>query len=156
MFSGQVKIHQLVSVPGPDLIFSASFQAHSNEGPFIGFSGTGIAQIGLRFFDEEGNRLGETVLVNHVKNPFADTPLIGVPRFKDNTYQANFIEFSNDQLYQNHRIDIRQQVESKLLGVDPESIRKVAVIIWCGATHRQAGTELWITDITLQAKHSLQ
>jgi hypothetical protein len=139
-------------VPGPDLIFSASFQASSNEGMIIGFSGTGVAQIALQFFDEGGGKLGESILVNYVKNPFADSPLIGVPRRKEDSYQTHYIEFANNKFNQEYQIDVRREIENNLLGIEPNVIRQVAVVLWCGATHPQAGAELWITDLSLKAK----
>jgi TolB-like protein len=149
---GYFQFSQIVFVPGPDLIFSASFQASSKEGMIIGFSGTGVVQIGLQYFDENGSKVGETVLVNYVKNPFADTPLIGVPRRNPDTYKTHYIEFSKDRFHQEYRIDIRQEIENNLLGIEPDGVRQIAVVLWCGATHPQAGTELWITDVSLKAK----
>jgi TolB-like protein len=147
---GHIQFSQIVSVPGPDLIFMASFQASSNEGMVIGFSGSGVVQIALQYFGENGGKLGETVLVNYVKNPFADTPLIGVPRRKDDTYKTHYIEFPKAEFYSEYQIDIRKEIENNLLGTDAGNIRQIAVILWCGATHPQAGSELWITDIELK------
>ena len=149
---GNIQFHQKVTVPGPDLIFSASFQAASHEGMIIGFSGSGVAQIGLQYFDESGTKLGETVLVNYVKNPFADTPLIGVPRRAGDTYKTHYIEFAKGKFNQNYQINIRSEIENNLMGIDPESVRSIAVIFWCEATHHQAGSELWITDVSLRAR----
>jgi hypothetical protein len=73
--SGHIQFAQIVSVPGPDLIFTASFQANSREGMMRAFSGSGVVQIGLQYFDEASNKLGDAILVNYVKSPFADTPL---------------------------------------------------------------------------------
>ena len=149
---GNIQFHQKVAVPGADLIFSASFQAASHEGMIMGFSGSGVAQIGLQYFDESGTKLGETVLVNYVRNPFADTPLIGVPRRAGDTYKTHFIEFTKGKFNQNYQIDIRKEIENNLMGIDHESVRSMAVILWCGATHHQAGAELWITDISLRTR----
>ena len=149
---GNIQFHQKVTVPGPDLIFSASFQAASHEGMIMGFSGSGVAQIGLQYFDESGTKLGETVLVNYVKNPFADTPLIGVPRRAGDTYKTHYIEFAKGKFNQNYQINIRSEIENNLMGIDPESVQSIAVIFWCGASHHQAGSELWITDIALRAR----
>ena len=149
---GHIQFAQIVSVPGTDLIFTASFQANSREGIIRAFSGSGVAQIGLVYFDERNNKLGETILVNYVKNPFADTPLIGVPRRAPDTYTTHYIEFSGGEFNQNYRIDIRQEIESNLMAINPEDVRFIAVIIWCGANHEQAGAELWVTDISLRAK----
>jgi len=149
---GHIQFSQAVSVPGPDLVFSASFQGHSHEGSMIGFSGSGVVQVGIMYFDEGGNKLGGTILVNYVKNPFADTPLIGVPRRADDTYKTHYVEFKKDSFLQDYRINIRQEIESNLMGIDPDSLRQVAIILWCGASHHQAGAELWVTDIKLAAK----
>jgi hypothetical protein len=118
----------------------------------IGFSGSGVVQIALQFFGETGEKVGETVLVNYVKNPFADTPLIGVPRRKNDTYKAHYIEFPKGKFHSEYQIDIRKEIENNLLGVDAENIRQIAVILWCGASHPQAGSELWITDLSIKAK----
>ncbi|MDI6755026.1 MAG: CsgG/HfaB family protein [Thermodesulfobacteriota bacterium] len=149
---GHIQFHQQVPVLGPDLIFSASFQSTTREGMMVGFSGTGVVQIALQYFDEKGNRLGETVLVNYVKNPFADTPLIGVPRRKPDSYQSHYIEFQREKFHSAYSIDIHREIENNLLGINPQSVRQVAVILWCGATHPQAAAELIISDIILQQK----
>lgn len=149
---GHVQFSQVVPVAGPDLIFSASFQTHSHEGNMIGFSGSGVVQIGLIYSDDKGDKLGETILVNYVKNPFADTPLIGVPRRESDVYKKHFIEISKGQYKQNYQIDIRKEIENNLMGVAPDAVNQVAVVLWCGATHSQAGSELWITDIKLSKR----
>lgn len=150
--NGHVQFAQVVDVPHSDLTFSASFQASSHEGPIMGFSGTGLVQIALQFLDEDDGILGRTVLINYVKNPFADTALIGVPRRKDDTYKTHYIEFGNGRFYKDYRLDLRKEIENNLLGTDIEALRKVAVIIWCGASGSQAGSELWITDVSVKTK----
>ncbi len=150
--NGFLQFSQVVAVPSADLYFNASFQASSHEGRIIGFSGTGIAQIALQYFNEEGILLAQTTHLNYVKNHFADTPLIGVPRRNSDTYKTHYIEFENDKLYSNYGLDIRKEIEDNLLGVDATAVRKVALVIWCGANHSQAGSELSITDIRLKLK----
>ena len=150
--NGHISFAQVVDVPHSDLVFSASFQATSHEGPIMAFSGTGIVQIGLQFLDENDKILGRTVLVNYVKNPFADTALLGVPRRENDTYKTHYIEFQRGRFHKDYRIDLRKEIEGNLLGIDIEALRKVAVIIWCGASGSQAGSELWITDVSLKTK----
>lgn len=150
--NGHIQFAQVVDVPYAGLVFSASFQAVSNEGPIMGFSGTGIVQIGLNYLDEEDRVLGRTVLVNYVKNPFADTALIGVPRRAGDTYKTHYIEFARGSFQKDYRIDIRKEIEGNLLGADIEALRKIAIVLWCGASGSQAGAELWITDISLRTR----
>lgn len=149
---GHLQFAQIIEVPTPDLVFSASFQASSHEGMIIGFSGTGVVQIALQYMDEEGSVIGQTTLLNYVKNPFADTPLIGVPRQKSDTYMTHSIAINEGRFYQNYKVDIRREIEDNLLGVDINSLRKVAVAVWCGANNQQAGSEIWITDVSLMSK----
>ena len=149
---GHILFSQMVRVPTADLIFSATFQAGSHEGALKAFSGTGVVQIALQYLDRKGAKVGQSVLLNYVKNPFADTALIGVPRRRGNTYKSRYMEFSSDKLYHNYRMDVRQEIEDNLLGVDLNSIEEIAVIFWCGATHSQAGSQLWVTDIGLRIK----
>lgn len=149
---GHIQFHQKVSVPGPDLIFGVSFQAASREGTIRAFSGSGVVQIALQYFDENGDRLGESILVNYVKNPFADTPLIGVPRRQDDSYHTHFIEVSQGRFNKQYKIDIRREIAENLLGIDPDAVRNIAVVLWCGASGNQAGSELWVSDLSLRAK----
>ena len=149
---GHIQFRQMVRVPTADLIFSATFQAGSREGSIKAFSGTGVVQIALQYLDRKGSKIGQTVLLNYVKNPFADTPLIGVPRRTADTYKCRYIKFSGDRLYHDYKIDVRQEIEDNLLGVDPDSIEEIAVLLWCGATHSQARSQLWVTDIALKIK----
>jgi len=149
---GSIQFYQIVDVPNTDLTFSASFQTSSHEGRIIGFSGTGIVQIALQYIDESDRVIGQTILLNYVKNPFADTPLLGVPRRKSDTYKSHYIEIKENRFYKGYQIDIHREIEDKLLGVDESTLSKIAIIIWCGATHSQAGSELWISDILLGLK----
>ena len=149
---GDIQYSQSVAVPGPGLIFSASFQASSHEGPMKAFSGSGVVQIGMVYLDYQGNKLGQTILVNYVKNPFADTPLIGVPRRASDTYKVHYVEISSGSFKQNYQIDIRNEIENNLMGVDPDAVRSIVVVLWCGATYAQAGSELVVTDLSLRRK----
>ncbi len=147
--NGSVQLCQVVPVPTADLFLSATFQFSTREGHIRAFSGSGVAQFGMVFLDRKGEKIGQTIVLNYVKNPFADTPLIGVPRRASDTYTTHYIEVENNKLYTNYRIDIRREIESNLLGVDPDSIEEIGVVIWCGANHGDAAAELWITDICL-------
>ncbi len=149
---GHILFSQIVNVPCADLIFTATFQASTHEGMIKAFSGTGVVQVALQYFDQKGYKVGQTVLLNYVKNPFADTPLIGVPRRQRDTYKTHYIELPGDKLHHDYQLDVRMEIEDNLLGIDPGSIEEIAVIFWCGANHSQAGAELWITDITLKNK----
>lgn len=149
---GHILFSQIVNIPSADLIFTATFQASTHEGMIKAFSGTGVVQVALQYFDQKGYKVGETVLLDYVKNPFADTPLIGVPRRKGDSYKTHFIEFKNNKLYHDYHLDIRREIEDNLLGIDPNTIEEIAVILWCGATHSQASAELWITGIALKNK----
>jgi hypothetical protein len=149
---GHIQFAQMVKVPGPDLVFSASFQTASREGMTMGFSGTGVVQIALQYFDENSVKIGETVILNYVKNMFADTPLIGVPRRTGDTYKTHFIEVSQGRFHQDYQLDIGREIENNLLSLNPADVRRIAVILWCGATESQAGGELWVTDMSLMVK----
>lgn len=150
--NGHIQLAQIVNVPTVDLIFFASFHAATHEGMLKGFSGSGVAQIGLQYLDRQGTKLGQTVLLGYVKNPFADTPLLGVPRRQSDSYETHFIEVENNRYYHGYQLDIRQEIESNLLAVDPDAVEEVAVILWAGANHAQAGAELGVTDVSLKIK----
>ena len=149
---GYMQFDQIVDVVDTNLGFSATFQATSKEGPFIAFSGTGMTRITLQYMDERENVLGLTSLVNYVKNPFADSPLAGVPRLKGDTNKSHDIVFKNGSVYRDYKIDIQKELEDNLMNVNAKEIRKIAVVIWCTATHKQASTDLWISDISLSYK----
>ena len=149
---GYIQFYQTVDVDNTDIVFSATFQAKSKEGPFIAFSGTGMSRITLQYMGENESVLGQTSFVNYVKNPFADSPLAGVPRLKGDTYKSHDIIIENNRVYRNYSIDIRKELEDNLIGMNPKDIKKITVAIWCTATHKQASTELWISDISLSYK----
>lgn len=149
---GYIQFYQIVDVVNTDLVFSSTLQAKSKEGPFIAFSGTGMSRITLQYMDEGENVLGQTSLVNYVKNPFADSGLAGVPRLKADTYKSHDIIIENERVYRNYSIDIRKELEDNLISVNQKDIKKITVAIWCTATHKQASTELWISDISLSYK----
>lgn len=147
--NGHVQFSQMVSVPTIDLKFTATFQADTHEGMVMAFSGTGVAQIGLQYFGRNRERLGQSVLLNYVKNPFADTPLIGVPRRAGDSYKTHYIEFEKGKLYRGYKLDLRREVEDNLMGVDPDTIEEIGVALWCGANGVSAGADLWVTDLEL-------
>jgi len=149
---GYIQFDQIVDVVDTNLVFSATFQATSKEGPFFAFSGTGMTRITLQYMDERENVLGWTSLVNYVKNPFADSPLAGVPRLEGDTNKSHNIVFNNGIVYRDYKIDIQKELEDNLISVNAKKIKKIAVVIWCTATHKQASTDLWISDISLSYK----
>ncbi|MBI5408883.1 MAG: hypothetical protein HZA14_05915, partial [Nitrospirae bacterium] len=149
---GFIQFEQAVPVADTDLVFSASFMGRSAEGGMIAFSGTGISQIVLQFMDENEHVLGQTGLVIHVKNMFADTPLIGVPRLTADTNTSRYVELKNGMPYRAYKIDINRELEENLIGVNPKSVKKIGIGVWCSATRQGAATELWISDITLSYK----
>jgi thioredoxin 1 len=148
---GHIQLSQIVEAPNPDLVFSASIKAVTKEGMIAAFSGSGVVQVGLRYLDEEGNVLGQTVLLNYVKNPFADSGLIGVPRREQDTNKVHYIEFPSGE-YGKHQLDLRKEIENNLPGIDAKAIRKIIIGIWCGATHPQAQAEVWVTDVAMSPK----
>lgn len=149
---GFIQFDQTLDVVDTDLVFSASFQATSNEGPMHAFSGTGISQIVIQYLDENEKALGQTSLVNYIKNPFADSGMVGVPRLASSTNTTHYVPFENGTPYRNYKIDINKELEDNLHSVNPKDIKKIAVAVWCSATDRRATTELWISDISLSYK----
>ncbi|MBI5847167.1 MAG: hypothetical protein HZB31_04335 [Nitrospirae bacterium] len=148
--NGFIQFSQVLDIESIDMTFSASFQMKSHEGMIMGFTGTGIAQIGLFYLDAEGNALGETVLLNYQKNPFADTGLIGVPKREGDSYKKHYIEINDQKFRQDFRFQLKSEIEDHLHGMDMALVKKIAILIWCGANHHQAGSELWIADIGLR------
>lgn len=148
----RIQFIQEVKVAGLDLVFSTSFQMKSWEGMIIGFSGTGMASISLIYLDRKGKVIGATHLVNYVRNIFADTPLIGVPRGPLDTQAVHHIKVKNDNFYQDYTIDLMQEISNNLMAVDSNQIRKIAVVISAGANDRDAGCELLVGDLSLRYK----
>lgn len=146
---GFIQYSQVIPVADADLIFSATFEAKSSEGGMVAFSGTGVTQIALQYMDENENVIGQTILVNYVKNMFADTPLIGAPRLAADTNTTRYLGFRSGVPYRGYKINIRRELEDNLIGVNAGDIRMISIGIWSSATHRGASTELWISDITL-------
>jgi hypothetical protein len=149
---GSLLLAQKVPVAGPDYVFRATFRASSHEGPMIGFSGTGIATVMLQYLDADGRVLGITSFYNHVQNPFANTPLVGVPRRGNGGNDVHYIDVERERLYKDYEIDIRREIEENLLGVVAEQVRTVAIVLYCGATDPGAGAELLATDLSLRPR----
>ena len=148
----RIEFSQEIEVAGPELVFSASFQMKSWEGMFIGFSGTGMASISLIYLNQKGRPVGATHLVNYVRNIFADTPLIGVPRGPTDTQAVHHIKIENNKFYQDYRIDLLEEISNNLMAVDPSKIRKIRVIIAAGANDPNAGCELYVGKLSLSYK----
>lgn len=149
---GSLLFTQKVSVTGPDYVFRGTFRASSHEGPMIGFSGTGVATVMLQYLDEDGRFLGMTSFYNYVQNPFANTPLVGVPRRGNGGNNVHYIDVEKERLYKDYELDIRREIEENLLGVVAEQVRTVAIVLYCGATDNGAGAELWVTDLSLRPR----
>lgn len=150
-----VAFYQEVPVKSTSLEFSVSLQMKSWEGLIIGFSGTGFATIALHYIDARGNTIGKTSLVNYVKNPFADTPLIGVPRGPKDSNNNHFIKVKDDQFYMNYRINVEEEILNNLAALRYDQIHKIAVVIYAGANDRNAGCEVFVTDVSLKYKKGI-
>jgi|GEM_PF-2487523 len=149
---GSLLFTQKVSVAGPDYVFRGTFRATSHEGPMIGFSGTGIATVMLQYLDKDGKVLGITSFYNYVKNPLAETPLVGVPRRGNGGNDVHYIDVEKERLYKDYELDIRREIEENLIGVVAEQVRTIDVVLYCGASDDGAGAELWATDLSLRPK----
>lgn len=149
---GHVQYSQIVPVASPDVIFQVSFRPRVREGNMTGFSGSGVAQVGLVYMDSEGQRMGETILVSYVKNPFADTALVGVPRRESDSNTKHFIELAGEKFYENYQLDVRNELENNLMGIKPDDVKKIAIVLWCGASHEQAAAQLLVADLRLEKK----
>jgi hypothetical protein len=144
-----VSLFQIVDVPKGNLIFQFEAKFQSWEGPIIGFSGTGIAGISIVLFDEQGKQLGLLWAGNYVKNPFADTPLLGVPRGPSDTHISAFYTLPKGQTVKD-RINLTKIIRDRLGGIDVDLISKVAVVLSVGATDSRAGSEAWIDNLYLE------
>jgi hypothetical protein len=149
---GWLLFTQKVPVSGPDYVFRGTFRATSHEGPMIGFSGTGIATVMLQYLDENGSVLGITSFYNYVQNPFANTPLVGVPRRGNGGNDVHYIDVERERLYKDVELDVRREIEENLVGVVAEQVRTIAIVLYCGATDDGAGAELWASDLSLRPK----
>lgn len=149
---GGVYFYQDIAISSIDLDFSATFKAHSEEGSIIGFSGTGVSQIALRYFDATDNLLGETIIYNYVKNGFAGGNLLGAPERVKETNALHFIDVESDKLYKNFKIDIRQEIEDNLVMIRPEQVKKISIFLSCAATDTQAKSELTVADLILSER----
>jgi hypothetical protein len=147
---GSLLFVQKVPVAGPDYVFRGTFRASSREGPMMGFSGTGIATVMLQYLDEDGRVLGITSFYNYVKNPLANTPLVGVPRRGNGGNQVHYIDVEKERLYKDYELDIRREIEENLVSVAAEQVRTVSIVLYCGATGEGAGADLWVTDLHLR------
>lgn len=145
--NGGVTFSQEVNVPSPDLIFSATFRASAKGAIF----GTGIATIMLSYADANGNVLGRTLLIAYVENMFAGTGLAGIPERKKSD-DISYIDLKQGSLYRNHAIDIRQEIESHLLTMNADKVRKISISLYTGANDKQASAEMFVTDLYLGIK----
>jgi CHAT domain len=149
---GSLLFAQKVPVSGPDYVFRGTFRASSHEGPMIAVSGTGIATVMLQYLDKDGQFLGMTSFYSYVRNPFADTPLVGVPRRGNGGNSVHYIDVEKERLYKDFELDIRREIEENVLGVVPDQVRTIAIALYCGATDRGAGAELWVSDLSLRPR----
>lgn len=151
--NGGLQFAQKVPVSGPDYVFRGTFRASSHEGRMIGFSGTGIATVMLRYLDTDGRVLGTTSFYSYVENPLADTPLVGVPRRGNGGNDVHYIDVEKEHLYKDYELNIRREIEENLLGVVAGQVRTIEIALYCGATDDGAGAELWVTDLSLRPRH---
>jgi hypothetical protein len=149
---GGLVFAQKVPVSGPDYVFRGTFRASSHEGPMIGFSGTGIATLMVQYLDGDGRVLGTTSLYSYVQNPLANTPLVGVPRRGNGGNTEHYIDVEKERLYTDYELNIRREIEENLLGVVPDQVSTIAIVLYCGATDDGAGAELWASDLSLRPK----
>ncbi|HNT67486.1 MAG TPA: FlgO family outer membrane protein [bacterium] len=141
---------QEIDVAGTDLIFECTFQMKSWEGMFIGFSGTGTAFISIYYLNAKGQAIGATHLFNSVRNLFADTPLVGVPRGPEDSNRIHNISIPSEKLYQNYRLDIDEEISNNLLAVQKKDIGKIRVSFGVMANDRRAGCEMILARMSLK------
>lgn len=149
---GSLLFAQKIPVSGPDYVFRGTFRASAHEGPMIGLSGTGIATVMLQYLDADGRFLGMTSFYGYVQNPFANTPLVGVPRRGNGGNNVHYIDVEKERLYKDFELDIRREIEENVLGVVPDQVRTIVIALYCGATDRGAGAELWASDLSVRPK----
>lgn len=142
---GGVYFSQDVLIPSVDVDFYATFTSKAEAG-LLG--GNSQSDIWLVYSDGQGNELGKTVISNLPGTAFTDTPLIGAPQTPKDTNQVHYFYMKNDTLIKDYKINIKQEIDENLLGIQSSQVVKIQIIVATG-TSSSFYSELIVTDIML-------
>jgi hypothetical protein len=146
---GHLVLSQKVKINDIDLNFSATFHTTSSEGLIWGFSGSGYAIVGLGYIDSNGDHLGYTRIMNINESIFAGTAFIGAPESISDTNNQHNIMIESGKLYSHYSLNVKQEIESNLLGIDPSEVAYIEIVLIVGSNDKDAGASLKISDIVL-------
>lgn len=149
---GHVQFYQTIPISNLDLEFSATFQTFSTEGLIMGFSGSGYAMIGIIYLDAEEEMLGVTRIINFNESLFAGTAFVGAPDKLSDTNTVHNLTIESNEVYKTFSIDIKKEINNNLLGINSEEIRFIQIAFVAGSTDRNAGADLYVSEIELKQK----
>lgn len=146
---GHLALSQRVPVENVDLEFSATFYTTSSEGLIFGFSGSGFVIIGLGYVDANGDMIGFTRIINVNESIFAGSAFYGAPESISDTNSEHNIMIESGELYGKYSIDVLDEINSNLLGINANDVKYIDVILLVGSNDKDAGSSLLISDIVL-------
>ena len=149
---GDIIFWQSLDIPTTNLIFSASFNATSTQGPIWGFSGTGYAMIVISYQDDVGNELGFTRIINFNENMFAGSAFVGSPEKLSDSNTTHNYQIDSDKTYHNFTIDIQNELQNNLLGINASDVKSVTIAFIVGSNDKNASAELIVADVLLKPK----
>ena len=80
---------------------------------------------------------------------FAGTAFIGAPESISDTNNQHNIMIESGKLYSHYSLNVKQEIESNLLGIDPSEVAYIEIVLIVGSNDKDAGASLKISDIVL-------
>jgi hypothetical protein len=149
---GNVQFYQTIPVSTLDLVFSATFQAFSTEGPIMGFSGTGYALLGILYLDANQDMIGMTRIINFNENLFAGSAFVGAPEKMQDTNTMHNIQIESGEVYKHYQVDINTEINNNLLGIDPTQVKYIQIAFLVGSNDKDASADLYVSELELLEK----
>ena len=147
---GNIYFTQTVPINSIHLNFTLTFETVATKGLIWGFSGTGYAAIVIDYIDLWGESLGYTALNTLNENPFAGRPAVGAPEKIKDTNTSHFIKIEPGQVNKNFTINLAEEVNENLLGINPDEIRSIGITLIAGSNDQDAEATLTVSDIVLK------
>ena len=147
---GNILFTQTVPINSIHLNLSLTFETAATQGLIWGFSGTGYAAIVIDYFDPSGDSLGYTALNTLNESPFAGGPAVGAPEKIKDTNTSHFIKIEPGQVNKNFTINLAEEVNENLLGINPDKIRSIGITLIAGSNDQDAEATLTVSDIVLK------
>ncbi len=141
---GTLGISQMVPVSSINLNLYFTMQIYSGT-----YSSENAGLI-IVYYDNQGNRLGWTRVSEKLKSDNGSA-LVGNPKSMANTATINNYRVESEKVYKRYKLNLLEEVENNLLGIEPNNIASIELIVFVSGTYSLSSSWVEISEIELLA-----